>query len=105
MRKQCKVCERWFDEDGEMYGYWCRECALECVDIELGMKYLSDQSCEVEFYIEWYFNTGCSGASAELIELCKTVFKCGGDHALRELRAYINEDLYNWIDYLDKEEK
>lgn len=102
MLRFCNGCEKFFTYDADFSDGWCHKCAREQIDMEPGMEYIKKLDREVEFYIDWYFDSTTTFVSPELLEVCKTIFKNGGDKALEAIREYIGDDIWAWTEYLSE---
>lgn len=113
--KQCKICGEYFAEE-DIWSGFCPECAKNEIDYETALKYFKANNLLRDFFFVYYWQMcriAPDGESEEVdnILLCafdqKALYdkETGKTTFLEQLQEYILEDIYNWTEFLEKEEE
>lgn len=111
--ERCRHCFKAVSEEDLDYG-WCTDCIDEVThDTDLMLKYISDrennilgESLEHDFFVNYCCNADDREYSRELTAICKEHFlhkiRTGDFNAELILTEFVNEDLTNYLDWVEK---
>lgn len=111
--ERCRHCFKAVSEEDLDYG-WCTDCIDEVThDTDLMLKYISDrknnilgESLEHDFFVNYCHNADDREYSRELTLLCKKhilfELSLGNFNTEQMLIDFVNEDLTNYLDWVEK---
>lgn len=81
----------------------CFECEAESRKVNVMIRYLEEQNCEEEFYIEWLYDTELVRSSHELLVIAKKMYdkwlELDRETATNELISFVLDDVYYYEDW------
>ena len=112
---KCNICGKYHLEDDLINGI-CEDCAKSNFEYETALKYLVETKQLRHFFLVWYWNVANSVSDDENEEFDKTLISVFNAKVQEDkenfrttfysqLKEYIFDDIYDWTEFLAKEEK
>lgn len=97
---QCKICKRYFTDDEEVVNEICEQCIKDMWSVGLAKDWIKASNLEVDFYINFYYQSEVESASDELLQLCRDRF----NWTLQQKFCKVDIQAEQWLmDYCYKE--